>query len=337
MTLDQQIKSDLKNWTSITRKYIKPNTQKATIQVLNTYIPFIGIWILMYYSFFISYWITLPLAILNGLLLVRIFVIQHDCGHQSFLKSTKANNIIGVISSIFTSIPFQYWAKVHGYHHLHSGELETRDIGDIDFLTVDEFNKLSQNRQFGYRIFRTPIIMFLIIPVIYLLYSNRFPLRYKEDKAIFRWQLLNNFFILGVYIGVAMLIGWKVFIAIQVPTLVVFICVAYWFFYVQHQHEFAYKQWESNWNYLLSAIRGSTYYKLPKVLQWFSANIGFHHIHHLNCGIPNYNLEQCARENPILQKYVTTVSFKESISYAHNKLWCENTERMITFSEYTKN
>lgn len=336
MTLDQTIKHELSQWKTITRQYVKPDKKRAIIQLLNTFIPFLGMWVLMYLSLEWSYWITLGIGLVNGLFLVRIFVIQHDCGHQSFLKSTRWNNIIGIFCSVFTSIPYRYWASVHGFHHTHSGQLEVRDVGDIDFLTVEEYEKLSPRKRFGYQVVRFPIMLFFFAPLGYLLVSNRFPLRFKDNKAIFTAQVLNNLFILACYIGLAFLLGWKEFLIIQIPLLLVFTSVAFWFFYVQHQHEEAYKHWEKDWDYLLSAIRGSTYYKLPRVMNWLSANIGYHHIHHLNCGIPNYNLARCAEENPILQKYVTVLSFKESLKCAQNKLWYEKEERMITFEEYRK-
>ncbi|MEM9847224.1 MAG: fatty acid desaturase [Bacteroidota bacterium] len=336
MTIDKKITSELKGWGAITRKYVTPDHRKATVQLLNTIPPFLAIWGLMYWSLDYSYALTLLLSLLNGLFLVRIFVIQHDCGHQSFLKSTKMNNFIGTFCSILTSIPYQYWSKVHGYHHTHSGQLEVRDIGDIDFLTVQEYHALSPIRKRLYALVRFPLVLFFFAPLGYLIYSNRYPLRFKEERKILFMQLLNNILIFSIYGILAYFLGWKNFVLIQLPVLIVFVSVAFWFFYVQHQHEFAYKNWEKDWNYLLSAIRGSTYYDLPPILHWFSANIGYHHIHHLNCGIPNYNLAKCAEENPIFQKYVTKINLRESLQCMSNKLWDEKSERMITFKEYRK-
>lgn len=336
MTLNQEIKQTLSNWKFLIRKYNKPDTKKALLQLLNTFLPFLGLWALMYFSLSLSYWLTLALAIVNAFFLVRIFIIQHDCGHQSFLKSTRWNNTIGFVCSIFSSIPYTYWAKVHDFHHAHAGQLETREIGDIDFLTVEEYRELPRWRQIGYRIFRAPLLLFFIVPIIYLLYVTRFPLQFRGKKHVFLRQLLNNLVILAIYVGLAFLFGWKAFMLIQLPILTGFICIAFWFFYVQHQHEFAYKHWKDNWDYLLSAIKGSTYYKLPRVFQWLSGSIGYHHIHHLNCGIPNYNLAQCAEENPVFQKYVTTITFRQSLRCIQHKLWHEQEERMITFGEYRR-
>jgi len=335
-SLDQEIKSALSNWKFIVRKYTKPSTSKAVIQLLNTFLPFLALWTLMYFSLSWSYWITLGLGIVNAFFLVRIFIIQHDCGHKSFLRSTRWNNIIGFMCSIFSSIPYKYWAKVHDFHHTHAGQLETREIGDIDFLTVKEYQALPRWRQIAYRIFRMPILLFLVIPILYLVYINRFPIRFYKKKNVFLRQLGNNLIILGIYIIFALLLGWKAFLMIQLPIVTGFMCIAFWFFYIQHQHEFAYKHWKKNWDYLLSAIKGSTYYKLPRPLQWLSGSIGFHHIHHLNCGIPNYNLAKCARENPVFQKYVTTINIRQSLRCVRNKLWYEKEERMISFREYRR-
>ncbi len=333
--IETEIQEQLKNWKKIVKPYQKPSTKKAVIQLLNTFLPYLALWVLMYFSLSWSYWITFALALVNGFILARIFIIQHDCGHMSFLKSRKWNKFIGWICSFFSTIPFGYWAAVHNFHHGHSGQLELRDIGDVPMLTSEEFRQRSPLGRLSYRIFRTPFFLFIIVPLGYLVGPMRIPfIRVKSAKKEYLSMLKNNIVLVLVYVGLGFLLGWKAFFLVQLPIVGIFMIIAFWFFYVQHQHEETYKRWKENWSFLVASIRGATYYKLPKVFQWLSGNIGFHHIHHLSARIPNYNLERCAKENPILQKYVTTMTFRDSLKCIFNKLWDEQEQRMITFREF---
>ena len=333
----EEIKKALANWPTMMKEYSVANTRKAIWQIITSFGPFLAIWVIMYFTLEISYWLTLALALINGFFLVRIFIIQHDCGHRSFFKSQKLNNVVGYISSFFSTIPFRYWARVHDFHHGHCGQLETRDIGDIQVLTTEEYTALSPFGKFKYRIFRMPIVTFFIGPLHYLIVNNRFPLvRFKNWDGMILSQTINNLAIVAVILTFGFLIGWKTFLMVQVPIVVFFMVIAIWFFYVQHSHEHNYKQWKANWDYVMAAIKGSTFYKLPKIVHWLTGYIGYHHIHHLNSGIPSYNLARCARENPILTKYVTKVGFWKSLGYIRHKLWDENQQRMISFTEFSQ-
>ena len=333
--LNEEIRRNLKGWTRIVRRYQKPSSRKAAWQIVNTFGPFVGLWTLMYFAYDYSKLLTLGIAVVAAFFMVRIFIIQHDCGHQSFFKYTWLNNATGVLCSVFSSIPFRYWATNHNFHHVHSGKLETRDIGDIDTLTVEEYRKLNAWGRWKYRAFRHPVILFGIGPAYYLGVVNRLPLaQLRGWRDTLLGLIPNNLLIIGLYVGLGFLLGWAKLFFIQISVILLFGIIAVWFFYVQHQHEATYKKWSDQWDYLISAIRGSTYYKLPRLVQWLTGNIGFHHIHHLNSGIPNYNLERCARENPIFQKYVTIVGFRDSLKYMGHKLWYEAEERMITFKEF---
>ncbi|MCB0618434.1 MAG: fatty acid desaturase [Saprospiraceae bacterium] len=329
---DEQIKRDLQHWLKIVTKYQQPSRRKAVIQILNSFLPFLGLWILMYFSLEWSYWITLGLAVINAFFLVRIFIIQHDCGHNSFFKWKKLNDVVGLACSFFSSIPYKYWARSHSFHHAHNGQLEVRDIGDIHTLTVEEYRALPRLKRLGYRLFRNPLVMFVFGPIYYLLVPLRLPMITLDGWRTVKWaQLYNNVYLLLAYAILIFAIGWKKFFLVHVPIVVIFGIIAIWFFYVQHQHEQTYKQWKDNWDYLLSSIRGSTYFKLPRLFQWLTGNIGFHHIHHLNSKIPNYHLEWCARENPIFQKHVTTITFWQSLRCMFHHLWDEESQRMISF------
>jgi omega-6 fatty acid desaturase (delta-12 desaturase) len=332
------LKEKLKNWGSMVRKYQKPSTKKAVIQLLNTFLPFLGIWVLMYFSLDWSYLITLPLAAIAAAFLIRIFVIQHDCGHHSFLKSRKWNNVVGFVSSFFSSIPYKYWSRMHNFHHAHNRQLEHRGMGDIHFLTTEEYQNRSRMGKIYYRIRRSPLIQFILIPTIYLGVFLRFPhAALKKWKKVRIPHLINNLMILALYITLGIVLGWQNFLLIQMPILLFFGMFSFWLFYIQHQHEDNYNEWKSEWEHVVASIRGSTFYKLPRVFQWLSGNIGYHHIHHLNSAIPNYNLELCAKENPILTKYANVLTFRESLKCINYKLWDANQQKMISFKKYASN
>ncbi len=324
-------KSLIKNFN----KFTQTNSVKATIQILNTFLPFIGIWILMYISLDYSYWLTLLLGIINSFFLVRIFIIQHDCGHRTFLNNNFARNAVGYVCSLFSTIPYHYWAKSHHIHHSHNGQLDLRDIGDINTLTVKEFKESSKLQRFGYRVYRSFPVMFVLGPVYYVLIHNRLPMIKMEIFKNEKWRLLlNNVVLIGIFLALGYWLGWYKFLMTHMTIIVLFSIIAIWFFYVQHQHEEAYKQWKDKWDYLTAAIRGSTYYKLPVVFNWLTGNIGIHHIHHLNPAIPNYNLQQALAENQWINQYTTILTFWKSLKLASNKLWDEASQRMITFKEY---
>lgn len=331
------LEEKLESWQVVVRRYQKPDTRKAVIQILNTFLPFFGLWFLVYYSLNWSYILTLLFAAITGLFMIRIFVIQHDCGHQSFLKSRKWNNAVGFFSSFFSSIPYDYWSRIHNMHHAHNRQFEYRGLGDIHFLTTEEYTNRSRFGKLGYRVLRNAFVQFLIIPIVYFYITLRVPFVHLKRWKVIRWpHLINNLMLVAVYTTMAMILGWQTFLLVHVPILYFFTIVSFWLFYVQHQHEHSYAESEDDWNHLIASIKGSTYYKLPRLFQWLSGNIGFHHIHHLNSSIPNYNLEVCSKENPLLNKYVSILNFRQSLKCIHHKLWDEQTQRMITFKEYSR-
>ena len=335
--LEKEIKAKLADWKNIISEYQIPDTSKATVQIINSFLPFILLWILMYLSLDYSLFIFFALGIINAFFLVRIFIIQHDCGHQSFTKYKKVNNALGVICSIFSSLPYKYWAKIHNHHHGHTGQLEERDIGDINFLTTSEFKARNTWGRFKYRFFRHPFTLFVIVPIFYFTISNRVPFKANINGRLKRikWsQVQNNILIALVYGALAYLLGWKQFFIVQLSVICLFSIIAFWFFYVQHTHETTYNTWKQNWDFLLASIRGASYYKLPKLFQWLTGNIGFHHIHHLSSRIPNYNLEKCMKENPILNTYANIITFRESLSSINAKLWDDQRKKMISFKEF---
>jgi len=333
----EQLLDDLKNWNTTLKKYQIPNTKKAVIQIANSFSFYLILLGLQFYLFDKSVLASIALAILNGLILGRIFIIQHDCGHRSFTKNQTANDIIGTICSVLTFIPYQYWAKSHSFHHAHNGQLEYSDIGDIECLTTDQYAVLSLKQKIWYRIYRNPFYLFTIGGFIYVVVYNRFAfLNIDYFKKVRKSVTISKAMFIGVYVFFSWLLGPTRFLVVQFVNLLFFGTYALWFFYIQHQYEHIYKSGKENWNYVVSAVKGSTYYDLPGVFHWLTGNIGYHHIHHLAPTIPNYNLPKCNRENPIFEKHTNVITFWQSLKTVQANLWDAQRQKMVSFGEYKK-
>lgn len=314
-------------------KYQVNDQRKSYFQIFNSFVPFLLIWFLMYLSLDVSYLLTLLIAFPAAGLLVRIFIIQHDCGHGSFLSTKKANNRVGVACSLFTWTPYFYWRKGHGIHHAFAGNLEHRGIGDVYTMTVKEYMSKTPWGRTKYRLYRNPLFLFVIIPSVIFLLWYRFPTSsdkaMKKEEASVYWTDLALVILVGSMIY---LVGLSAFLMIQLPLVIISTSLGQWLFYVQHQFEDTYWENKDEWNYASAALQGSSYYKLPAVLQWFTGNIGFHHIHHLNPSIPNYKLALCHKENPELRQ-VHVLTIKESLNTISLRLWDEDRKKLISFKE----
>lgn len=334
----QEVLNDFKDWHQMIKKYQAPNHTKATIQTINSFGFFIGLWVLQYFLLDFSIFWVLGLAVLNGFLLGRVFIVQHDCGHASFTKSKIANDIIGTVCSVCTIIPYKYWAKSHNYHHAHNGQIEVSDIGDVKVLTTEQYDQLTFWKKVGYKIYRSPLYLFTIGGFIYVVLYNRFAILrsdyFKNVRANVTW---SNLMLLAVYTGLALLLGVKEFLLVQFINIFFFGTYALWFFYIQHQYEHIYKSTKENWNYVLSAVKGSTFYDLPSIGHWLTGNIGFHHIHHLSPSIPNYNLKACYYENPVFVKHANSITLWESFKTVYANLWDEGKQKMVSFAEHRRN
>ncbi len=318
-------------WKGIVNKYQKSNKWKGIWQLINSFVPFVITWYLMFLSLNVNYVITLLLAFPAAGFLVRLFIIQHDCGHGSFFTSKKANDYGGMFCSIFTLTPYHYWRKSHAIHHASAGNLEHRGIGDISTLTISEYLKLSRWGKIKYRIYRNPFVLFLIAPTILFTIVYRFPASSsKAVKNLQRSVYVTSFILLALVSLLIFLIGFKSFFMIQIPITIISSSTGAWLFFVQHQFENTYWEKDESWDYTQAALQGSSYYKLPKVLQWFTGNIGFHHIHHLSPRIPNYHLEKCHKENQLFQKAVI-LTFRSSLKSMMLSLWDEKHKKLVGF------
>jgi len=323
------------NWQQLVSEYSKANNKRAIWQIINTFVPFIVLWVLMAFAIKISYWLVLPLSIITAGFLLRIFIIMHDCGHGSFLSKKKANDIVGSICGVLTFTPYKKWTKEHAIHHGTSGNLDKRGTGDVWTMTVKEYINSSVWKRLGYQAFRHPLFLFVIAPFLVFVIDYRFSYGKQNtlaNRMSIRWTNLGLalMFLLGTYT-----IGLKDFALIMFPTIWIAAISGVWLFYVQHQFEDTYWDAQDHWDFVKGALEGSSFYKLPKVLQWFTGNIGFHHIHHLSPLVPNYLLEKCHKANPIFQQ-IKPLTFWRSFRTATLKLWDEEKERMLSFREFRK-
>jgi acyl-lipid omega-6 desaturase (Delta-12 desaturase) len=319
--------SEFPSWRSLLTPYERPVLRHSLGQIASSFLPYFALWALMAAASTVSPWLALALVPLAAGFLVRIFIIGHDCGHGSFFASRTANDALGFIAGVLTFTPYHYWRHHHAIHHATSGNLDRRGVGDIWTLTLNEYRALSPPRRLAYRIQRNPFVLFGFGPIYLFFFRHRYAARHDE----LRWHrsvLWSNLGLLAVAVGMSALLGWKTYLLIQLPVMFLGGMVGIWLFYIQHQFEGAYWQSGERWNYLTSALRGGSYYRLPRLLQWFSGNIGFHHIHHLSPRIPNYELEPCHRENPRFHD-VPTLTLRSSLRSIGLRVWDEEQGRMV--------
>ena len=302
---------------------------RARWQVINSFVPYAVLWYAMDRALTVSYWLMLPIAMLAAGFLARIFIIFHDCGHASFFESKRANNLLGAIAGLLNLTPYRHWRWQHALHHGTAGDLDRRGSGDIWTLTVEEYLQSGRCRRFAYRLARNPIVLFLIAPLYVFVVHHRFAVT-TAPKRERRSVQLTNWGLLAITLVMSVAIGFKAFFLIQLTVSAFAGAVGLWLFYVQHQFEGAYWARNKDWNYTAAALQGSSFYKLPKILQWFTGNIGFHHIHHLSPRIPNYHLQRCHEADPYFEtiKPVTLFASLQSLSF---RLWDEKRSAFVGF------
>jgi len=327
------MKIDLNNtkisWHKIVSAYNKPSLSKSWWQVINSVIPYIILWTLMAYSVSISPILTILIGIIATGFMARIFIIFHDCAHGSYFKSSRMNKVMGFILSPITYTPFNKWRYEHLTHHATVGNLDDRGIGDIYTMTVNEYLNLSFLGKLKYKIYRHPVFLFGIAPFLLFVVKNRFggsKMKIQDRLNV----ILTNIFIIGCNALLIWTVGWQTFLWVQIPIIYIGSSAGVWLFYVQHQYEDVIWTRKEAWDHTKLSLHGSSFFKLPRLLQWFTGNIGFHHIHHLSPKIPNYNLQRCHEENEAFQQ-VEPITFWASFKTWNLKLWDEKTQRLVGF------
>ncbi|USK64247.1 fatty acid desaturase [Peribacillus frigoritolerans] len=324
----------LQNTKSL-RKQIAPfeqsTTKQSIWQIINTLGPFIILWYLAYISLSVSYWLALIPAVFAAGFLTRIFIIFHDCTHHSFFKDRRANRIVGTIMGVLTLFPFDQWGHEHSVHHATSGNLDKRGTGDIWTLTVDEYLAAPFKLRFAYRFYRNPLVMFGLGPIYVFLLKNRFNrkgARKKEKNNTY----LTNVLIVVLAALLCLAVGWQSFLLVQGSIFMISGSIGIWLFYVQHTFEDSYFEENEEWEYVLAAVEGSSFYKLPKLMQFLTGNIGYHHVHHLSPRVPNYKLEMAHNNTQPLEN-VPTITLATSLRSLRFRLWDEESKNFVSFKD----
>jgi len=314
--------------------YREPNQRRSVFELAVTASALVLLWALMWFSLAIGYWLTLLLAVPAAGLLMRLFMIQHDCGHGSFFRHRLVNDWVGRVLGVLTFTPYDYWKRNHAMHHATSSNLDRRGIGDIETLTVAEYCALPRYRRMFYRIYRNALVMFGIGAAYLFLFQHRLPFNQMRDG----WRpwvssMATN---AGIGLTVAGMIWWVgigPFVMVHLPIMLLAASMGVWLFYVQHQFEDVVWMRDDKWVLQDAALQGSSYYVLPGVLRWFTANIGIHHVHHLNSRIPFYRLPQVLRDHPELTQVEGRLTFLQSLRSVRLALWCETSKKLISFRE----
>lgn len=316
-------------WKEAIANFQQPSRWRAVIQLVDTLVPLAALWVLMSLALPVSFWLALPLAPIAGALLVRVFIIFHDCGHGSFFRSRRANDVTGFITGVLTFTPYYQWRWQHAQHHATAGDLDKRGTGDVWTMTVQEYIESSRWKRFSYRLTRNPIFLFAIAPLFMFVFLQRVPdkkVSGRERRSVW-WA---NLAILGVAVAMSAWLGVWQYLTLQLVAMTFAAIAGVWLFYVQHQYEDAYWERGEDWDYTAAALRGSSFYELPRVLRWLSGNIGYHHIHHLSPRVPNYHLDRCHRSSGMFHG-VRSLTLWRSLRSLRLHLWDENLKRLVSF------
>lgn len=317
----------------ITGAYSEPNAVRSIAEFLVTFLPFLLLTGALFYGAAHGLRASILLAPFAGALLVRLFTIQHDCGHGSFFKSRRANDALGRVIGVLTFTPYAFWRRSHAIHHATSGNLDRRGVGDIDTITVEEYLARSPRGRFLYRLYRHPLTILLFGPLYQFLIHHRFPPgRFSEEREMWLSVLGTNLAILAVGSAIGLIFGWKALFLGYFPVFLVAASAGMWLFYIQHQYEGAYWRRENEWNFRAAAFEGSSYYDLPASLHWVTGHIGFHHIHHLSAKIPSYRLRACFEQNPEFHQ-AKRLTPRSSLRCLKLALWDEAEARLVSFTE----
>jgi omega-6 fatty acid desaturase (delta-12 desaturase) len=318
-------------WIEPLAPYARPHLGRSLLNLATSALPYLALSYAMYRSLHGPYLLTFAIGVLAAGFLVRTFIVFHDCTHGSFLPSRRANSWLGTVLGFLLLAPFLRWQHDHAVHHAGSGDLGRRGVGDVLTLTVEEYQERSARGRLAYRIIRNPLVMFGIGPIVAMIVGPRIVARGARPRM--RRSVLGTNAVLAVIVGLlCWLMGPVAFLLVWAPPALMAGSTGIWLFYVQHQFEDAYWQSGEDWSYADAALRGSSHLKLPRVLQFFTGNIGLHHVHHLNARIPNYNLQRAHDENPMFAD-VPTLSLRDGLRAVRLKLWDPQQGRMVTFAE----
>ena len=320
-----------RNWSSRLGIYRLPDNRRAIFEIVVTAVPLLGLWGLMWGLAGVSAWLALPLAVPAAGLLVRLFMIQHDCGHNAFFSSRKANDWTGRVLGVLTLTPYDFWRHSHALHHAGSGNLEHRGIGDIDTLTVEEYRSRSRWGRLRYRIYRHPLVMFVAGPSYLFFLQHRLPVG-AMNRGAMPWlsTMLTNLGIAALAVSLVMVMGISTFLVIHVPIVAIAASIGVWLFYVQHQFEQTYWEHNTDWSHPDAALHGSSFYDLPAPLMWVTGNIGVHHLHHLSSRIPFYRLSEVLSDYPELRT-IGRLTLRESLKCVKLALWDQQSKKMVPF------
>lgn len=314
--------------------FAKPDPMKSIWQLANTSIAFVALWWVALRALDYSYALALLIAFPAGLMVIRMFIVQHDCGHGAFFRSRTANNSVGWVLGVLTLTPYRYWTRQHALHHAGSGNLDERGFGDITTLTAREYLALGWWRRLAYRLYRHPIVLLGIGPAYVILLKHRFPFDLPFKKWGREWGsvMLTNAAIAVAVLLMAWTVGIERFLLVQLPITLIAASVGIWVFYVQHQFEDAYWQADGTWSYEAAGLHGSSYLDFPRILHWCTGNIGYHHLHHLCPRIPNYRLRTCFEALPELAPK-TRLTLWDGVRCLKLRFWDEESGRLIGFRE----
>ncbi|MGB7243124.1 MAG: fatty acid desaturase [Sulfitobacter sp.] len=321
------------SWIKVLSQYRQPSTGRSIFEMAISLLPFMALWALAWWMLSYSYLVSFLIASANGLFLVRIFCIQHDCGHGSFFDNRQVSDWVGRALGILTLTPYDVWRRSHSMHHASSGNLDRRGMGDVTTLTVAEYRARSWFGRLQYRVYRNPLVLFVLGPTYTFILENRLPVGFFKSG----WQFWVS--ALGTNLGIAAVLTVIVYFGGLMPLLLVFLpstvmaaTLGVWLFYVQHQFEETHWDVAENWTVHEAALHGSSHYVMPGILQWFTANIGIHHVHHLYARIPFYRLTEVLRDHKELAQ-AQRLSIAESIACARLHLWDEHQRRLLSFRQ----
>jgi omega-6 fatty acid desaturase (delta-12 desaturase) len=318
-------------WRKRLAPYGRPDTRRSVIDVLTSAVPYLALTALMYLALDVSYLLVLALAIPAAGFLLRTFIVFHDCTHGSFLANRRANNWVGIVCGLLVYTPFHSWRHEHAVHHATSGDLDKRGMGDVETLTAAEYRSKPWYGRLGYRLFRNPVIMLGLGPIWALMLEPRLVPGWARPRFAAK-IIATDVAIAAMVTGLCLAFGWQAFLLVQMPAALMAGAAGVFLFYVQHQFEDVYWERNDGWSFAESALRGASHLVLPKVLQFFTGNIGLHHVHHLSARIPNYNLQRAHDENPIFHD-VPTLTLADGFRSLRLKLYDEDSRRLVTFAD----